>query len=476
MLMPHTEPSPSTQVPRHDAREAARVVATVLLAGGETVPHELERANAGLAHLGLAPICERDLVVSTPEELAPLVPPELRAGLADLLLALSGQEPIRRRVADAYLGLWTRRRPKSPPPGPPATASRIARWVVGALPRHQDSHVPLEIEMTHDPYRSREPQSLAPVVADPLRARVTRIRQEMALVVAAIERVIIGKRDVIERALAAMAARGHVLLMDVPGVGKTQLCKAISAVLGLDFGRVQLTPDLLPMDLTGASIYDPQEKRFVFRPGPVFHNLVLADELNRATPKTQSALLEVMEERTVTVDGTTHRMGDPFQVLATMNPLDHEGTFALPAAQIDRFLVMLELGYPSPEDEVRVLDTHLAPDPALAAARPVISRESFLAWQDTVPLIHASPVVKRAAVDYVNALRRTTNQAVSPRATIAWMRAAQARAMLSGREFVTVEDLLDVSADVLRHRLWISGAEVRDRLRAAQVRAPGAAA
>jgi MoxR-like ATPase len=290
-----------------------------------------------------------------------------------------------------------------------------------------------------------------------------------------VERVIIGKRDVVERVLTAMAARGHVLLVDAPGVGKTQLCKSIAAAIGARFGRVQFTPDLLPMDVTGATIYDAHARQFVFRPGPVFTNILLADEINRATPKTQSALLEVMEERTVTVDGTTHRMAEPFQVLATMNPLDHDGTFALPAAQVDRFMVMLELGYPSPEDEVRVLDTHLLPDPALGSVTPVISCEAFLDWQRTVPLIHASPEVKRAAVDYVNGLRRDASHGhtVSPRATLAWMRAAQARAMLAGREFVTVEDLIDMSADVLRHRLWVTAAEVHDRLRALGPRAAG---
>jgi MoxR-like ATPase len=260
-------------------------------------------------------------------------------------------------------------------------------------------------------------------------------------------------------------------------VGKTQLCKAIAAAVGVRFGRVQFTPDLLPLDLTGATIYDARAQTFVFRPGPVFTNILLADEINRATPKTQSALLEVMEERTVTVDGTTHRMAEPFQVLATMNPLDHDGTFALPAAQIDRFMVLLELGYPAPDDEVRVLDTHLAPDPALTSVTPVVSGDAFLDWQRTVPLIHAAPEVKRAAVDYVNGLRQGAASAhtVSPRATLAWVKAAQARAMLSGREFVTVEDLLDMAPDVLRHRLWLSGAEVRDRLRVIQARAGGGA-
>ncbi len=179
----------------------------------------------------------------------------------------------------------------------------------------------------------------------------------------------------------------------------------------------------------------------------------------------------------MTVDGTTHRMAEPFQVLATMNPLEHEGTFALPAAQIDRFMMMLELGYPSPEDEVRVLDTHLSPDPALASVAPVISSEALLDWQRTVPLVHASPEVKRAAVDHVNALRRSGSSlgSVSPRATLAWVRAAQARAMLSGREFVIAQDLLDMAPDVLRHRLWISAAEVRDRLRATAPRPLGGA-
>jgi len=323
--------------------------------------------------------------------------------------------------------------------------------------------------MTQGIYRlDDQAPELAPPVRDPLRQRVERIRGEFLQVVDAVERVILGKREVIERVLTAIAARGHVLLVDVPGVGKTQLCKAISAAVGVRFGRVQFTPDLLPMDLTGGTIYEAHHARFVFRPGPVFTNILLADEINRATPKTQSALLEVMEERTVTVDGTTHRMAEPFQVLATMNPIEHEGTFALPAAQIDRFMVMLELGYPSPEDEVRVLDTHLAPDPALDRVTAVISGDALLDWQRTAPLVHASPEVKRAAVDYANGLRRDAAYAhsVSPRATLSWMRAAQARAMVSGREFVTVEDLLDMAPDVLRHRMWISAAEVRDRLRA----------
>jgi MoxR-like ATPase len=455
---------------RTDAREVGRVVATVLFAGGSVTPEAVARANQGLARLGRPPLGDGDQVAATPEELAPVIPVELREALGEILLELSGDEPLRRRVALSYLGLWQVRLPVPPaPPAPQGPAARIARWLVGALPRHQQSGVPEERAMIQSVYRSNEPEPEAPPAErDPLRLHVERIREEFLEVVAAVEGVVIGKREVVERVLTAMAARGHVLLMDAPGVGKTQLCKAIAAAIGVRFGRVQFTPDLLPMDLTGATVYEAHDRRFVFRPGPVFTNILLADEINRATPKTQSALLEVMEERTVTVDGTTHAMAEPFQVLATMNPLDHEGTFALPAAQIDRFMVMLELGYPSPEDEVRVLDTHLAPDPALARVSPVISGDTFLDWQRTVPLIHASPEIKRAAVDHVNGLRRdaSSSHAVSPRATLAWVRAAQARAMVSGRDFVTIEDLLDMAADVLRHRLWIPAAEVRDRLRA----------
>jgi MoxR-like ATPase len=455
-----------------DRTETGRVVATVLFASGAPSAEDVARANAALARLGCAPITERDEVVTTPEELAARIPVDVRAALGDLLLALAGGDPLRGRLARAYLGLWQLPIPEAPPPPPPNRKTSIARLLIGALPRHQSPRFPEESSMNQAGYRAAftEPE-IAPPVRDPLRGRVERIRAEFLEVVRAVETVVLGKRDVVERVLTAMAARGHVLLVDVPGVGKTQLCKAIAAAMGVRFGRVQFTPDLLPMDLTGGTVYEAHRSSFTFRPGPVFTNLLLADEINRATPKTQSALLEVMEERTVTVDGTSHPMDDPFQVLATMNPIDHDGTFALPAAQIDRFMVMLELGYPSPEDEVRVLDTHLAPDPALARVRPVVSREAFLDWQATVPLVHASPEVKRAAVDYVNGLRRDPSaaHAVSPRATLSWVRAAQARAMLSGREFVTVEDLLDMAADVLRHRLWVSPAEVQDRLRAIHI-------
>jgi MoxR-like ATPase len=438
-------------------------------------PALVEHASRGLVRLCLPPLAERDFVVSTPEELAPLMPAQLRGALADLLLELAGDEPLRRRVAQAYLALWNLQPgAMSLPREGPQLAERLARSVIGPLPRHQAVstpnalNAPKESPVYQETYRSTDIEARrAPPVVDDVRTKVARVRAEMLAVIDAVDRVVIGKHDLVSRVLTAMAARGHVLLVDAPGVGKTLLCKTIAGALGARFGRVQLTPDLMPMDVTGGTIYDAHSGKFVFRPGPVFTNILLADEINRATPKTQSALLEVMEERTVTVDGATHRMADPFQVLATMNPQDHDGTYPLPAAQIDRFMVMLELGYPSPDDEVRVLDTHLAADPSATPMTPIVSVEAFVEWQRTVPLIHASPEVKRTAVAYVDGLRRSASNGhmVSPRATLAWMRAAQARAILAGREFVTVEDLLDMAPDVLRHRLWMSAPEVRDRLR-----------
>ncbi len=450
---------------------ANQVVAGVLIAVGQITEDEVARANAGLANLGLPALAREHFVATTPELLAPHVPVEIRAHLLDILYALAGDEPIRRRLVDAYAALWNE---TAEPEAPRRTGGPVVKWLIGELPRHHADVSPMEEAMVHDPYRARE-QVQPPPERDPLRVRVERIREEYLRVIAAVEQVIVGKRDVIERVLAAMAARGHVLLVDVPGVGKTQLCKAIAAAIETRFGRIQFTPDLLPMDITGSNVFDPRDKQFYFKPGPIFTHILLADEINRATPKTQSALLEVMEERSATIDGTTHQLDEPFQVLATMNPIEHQGTYPLPAAQIDRFMVMLELGYPAPDDEVRVLDTHLGMVSPLAAVAPAISRAAFLAWRETVPQIHVTPELKRVAVEYINGLRRSADDgvAISPRATIAWVRASQARAMLAGREFVTMDDLLDVAPDVLRHRLWTDATTVRERLRAVGMRATG---
>ena len=468
---PAVQPSPPP--PITDPRSVGQLVGGVLLATGAPMAHDIERANAWLRALGRPLLTERDLVRETPELLAPRIPIELRAGVLDALYDLAGDEPIRRRIADSYAGLWHDRAEQ---PAARRTGSPVVRWMIGALPRHQAGASEDPQMASNGPYRGEEiAVQHAPIERTPLRHRVERIRDEFRLVVAAVERVIVGKRDVVERVLVAMAARGHVLLVDVPGVGKTQLCKAIAAAIETRFGRIQFTPDLLPMDITGANVFDVRDKQFRFRPGPIFTHILLADEINRATPKAQSALLEVMEERCATVDGVTHELEEPFQVLATMNPIDHQGTYALPAAQIDRFMVMLELGYPTPDDEVRVLDYHLGAEPPLASVTPVISRAAFVEWRDTVSQIHVTPELKRTAVEYVNGLRRSADEGhtISPRATLAWLRASQARAMVAGREFVTIEDLLDMAPDVLRHRLWVDGATVRERLRAVAVRVAG---
>jgi MoxR-like ATPase len=450
------------------------MVAGVLKATGRCTPEELSRANEALSALNQPPLGEGDFVADTPEALAPQIPDRLREPLLHLAFELAGNEPIRRRLADAYAALWQFDVAVDPAGdvAQPARGPAVIRWLIGTLPHHQLGRTPEEIDMNdHGPYRGEPARQVAPVERSPLRERVERIRAQYLQVIEAVESVIVGKRNVIERVLGAMAARGHVLLVDVPGVGKTQLCKAIAAAIENQFGRIQFTPDLMPMDITGANVFDMRDQMMRFRPGPVFTHILLADEINRATPKTQSALLEVMEERCVTVDGVTHQLEEPFQVLATMNPIDHQGTYALPAAQIDRFMIMLELGYPSPDDEVKVLDYHLGATPPLAAVKPVMSRADFVMWRETVPSIHVTPELKRTVVDYVTKLRRSGNDghAISPRASIAWVRAAQARAMLAGREFMTIEDVLDVAPDVLRHRMWTDAATVRERLRSVAI-------
>jgi MoxR-like ATPase len=451
--------------PGSSVAELGRAIAGILQASGRFTDAEVERANAALSALGRLPLADNDFVLATPEQLAPTVPVELRAVMLELFTELAGDEPIRRRIAEAYARLWG---DESIPAAKPRRGPAVLRWLIGGLPRHQlDLHE--ENAVQDAPYR-HEPQA-APVERSPLRLRVEHIREQYLAVVDAVESVIIGKRDVIERVVTAIAARGHVLIVDIPGVGKTQLCKAIAAAIQTSFGRIQFTPDLLPMDITGANIFDAKDRELRFRPGPVFTHVLLADEINRATPKTQSALLEVMEERCVTVDGVTHQLAEPFQVLATMNPLDHQGTYALPAAQIDRFMVMLEVGLPTPEDEVKVLDVHLGATPPLASVKAVISRADLIAWRETVPFIHVTPELKRTVVEYVTKLRRAggDGQSLSPRATLAWVRAGQARAMLAGREFVTIDDVLDVAPDVLRHRLWTDTMTVRERLRAVAI-------
>jgi len=301
-----------------------------------------------------------------------------------------------------------------------------------------------------------------PPPADPERAaQVARFCGQFQQVVDNVGKVIKGKEEVIRKVLLAMTAKGHVLLLDVPGTGKTMLARSIAASVACDFKRIQFTPDLLPMDITGTNVFNLRTKTFEFQQGPVFTNILLADEINRATPKTQSALLEVMAEGQVTVEGRTHPMPPPFQVLATMNPLDHQGTYMLPAAQLDRFTMQLTMGFPPPEAEMELLDVHLAERPVVEGLRPVIDHEAFLAWQAMVPHMFIAEQVKRYLVALANHIRSDSRVLAppSPRAVLMLARVAQAHALSSGRDYVTPTDVQALAADVLAHRLVVSGDE-----------------
>jgi MoxR-like ATPase len=277
-------------------------------------------------------------------------------------------------------------------------------------------------------------------------------------------RVIVGKADQTRLITVALLADGHVLLDDVPGVAKTLLARTVSAALGLSYSRIQCTADLLPADVTGSTIFDQARGEFEFRPGPLFANIVLADEINRATPRTQSAFLEAMEERGVTVDGTTHALPQPFMVLATQNPVELKGTFPLPEAQLDRFLLRLRMGYPSSEDETHMLARFRTGDP-LAEVRAVAVADALPAARAAVRAVHVADDI----AGYIVALTRATRQTpllklgASPRASLALQHAAQAAAALAGRDYVTPDDVQDLIAPVLAHRLLLARDAVIDR-------------
>lgn len=269
-----------------------------------------------------------------------------------------------------------------------------------------------------------------------------------------IERVIQGKRDVIELVGMSLIAEGHVLIEDVPGVGKTLLAKSLARTIDCTFHRIQFTPDLLPSDITGVSVWDRQTSTFVFNPGPIFANIVVGDEINRASPKTQAALLEAMEERQVTVDTTTHKLLPPFMVIATQNPIEHEGTYPLPEAQLDRFMMRVVIGYPTREKEREILDTHggLSPFDDL---KPVLAAEEVERMIKTAREVHVAPSVKAYIVDVVEATRRHGELLLgaSPRSALYLQRVARVRAAAEGREYVTPDDIKALAAPVLEHRL-----------------------
>lgn len=278
--------------------------------------------------------------------------------------------------------------------------------------------------------------------------------ERIQAVAAQVGAVVVGKQPQIKLALACLLARGHLLIEDLPGVGKTTLAHALSMSLGLQFRRVQFTNDLLPADIVGLSVFDRDSAKFVFHPGPVFSQVLLADEINRASPKTQSALLEAMEERQVSVDGTTHRLPPLFFVIATQNPLEQRGVYALPEAQLDRFTMKISLGHPAPADELRVLEAQRERHP-IEALEAVATREEILALRAETRRVHVDAEVSEYAVRLVGATRRHPEVLVggSPRASLALVRLGQAQALLGGESYVVPDAIKQLAAPVLRHRL-----------------------
>lgn len=293
---------------------------------------------------------------------------------------------------------------------------------------------------------------------------MTSVQSFAERVISNIETVIVGKRSTVELAIVSLLCQGHLLIEDVPGVGKTMLARSLAKSLGCSFSRIQFTPDMLPSDVTGVSIFNQVSREFEFRSGPIMAQIVLGDEINRATPKTQAALLEAMEERQVTVDGVTHPLPRPFMVLATQNPIEYEGTFPLPEAQLDRFLMRIRLGYPSPDDEIQVLERQQYRHP-LEELEKMVTVEELAEMQDAVKGIYTAPSVKR----YIITLARHTREhpevylGASPRGSLALYRTAQALAAMRGRDYVLPDDVKALAIPTFAHRVILGpAARLRD--------------
>lgn len=286
---------------------------------------------------------------------------------------------------------------------------------------------------------------------------ITNAKQIALMAQENIGKVIVGKNDTVVYLLTAMLAGGHVLMEDVPGTGKTKLAKTLAATLSADFKRIQFTPDLLPSDVTGLNVWDQREGRFLLNKGPVFTNILLADEINRATPRTQSGLLECMEEKQVTIDGETFRLGEPFFVIATQNPIETTGTFPLPEAQMDRFMMRLSMGHPSEAEEIAILERFRTGDP-MEQLYPAIKMEDFLACREAVKDVFVHPAVEGYIVKIVQGTRYHNKalMGVSTRGALALMKSCQAFALLCGRDYVLPDDVKRLAVPVLAHRLVLA--------------------
>ena len=303
--------------------------------------------------------------------------------------------------------------------------------------------------------------------------RLDRVHELSGLVLDEVEQAVVGKRDALELVLLGFLANGHVLLEDFPGLAKTLAARSFAQTLSMQFTRIQFTPDLMPSDVTGSSIWNQRDSEFEFRPGPIFTNLLLGDEINRAPPKTQAALLEAMQERQVTIEGETHPLGPPFLVIATQNPIEYEGTYPLPEAQLDRFLLRTAFGYPARDDEVAVLDQRLERGEDEVELRPVVDRETLLQMQAAIEDVHVADSVRGYCVDIVAATRESQSAAVgaSPRGSLALLKLARGRAALSGRDYVLPDDVKAVAVAALAHRLvlrpelWVQKISAEDVVR-----------
>ena len=283
------------------------------------------------------------------------------------------------------------------------------------------------------------------------------VRERSERILTEVEKAVVGKRGPLELILLALLSDGHVLLEDFPGLAKTLIARSFAQATSLRFARIQFTPDLMPGDVTGSQIFDQRTTEFVFRPGPVFANLLLTDEINRAPPKTQAALLEAMQERQVTIDNATHRLEPPFLVLATQNPIEYEGTYPLPEAQLDRFLVRISVGYPARDDEIEMLQRRLDRGVDEVELEPVVDAATLVAMQQALEQVHVSEAIEGYVVDLVAATRESRRLAVgaSPRGSLAVLKLARAKAALAARDFVIPEDVKAVAIPALAHRLTV---------------------